>query len=207
MKKGRFRRTGAAFLHNCRWTTEGLLFAATVLRVAFGCGLGCPAPAAEGAKSGIHRRVDGIQPDVGDWVAKSIEVEASVDCVWRAITESDRIAMWMGGARVESTWAPGAEIAFSGKLHRYAYRDRGTVLAAEPEKLLRYSHWSALSRRADLPENRTVITLMIEATGGASRLTVRHEGLQGEDEYGHANYFWGFALQDLKKLLDDRSLD
>jgi uncharacterized protein YndB with AHSA1/START domain len=136
---------------------------------------------------------------------KSIEITAPVTCVWQALTESDQIAQWMSGARVESTWRPGAEIVFTGKLHEDAYRDRGTVLDSEPGRLLKYNHWAALSRRPDLPQNRTVVTCLLEATGGGSRLTVLHERFQSEDEYGHANYFWGFALQDLKRMVEQGS--
>jgi uncharacterized protein YndB with AHSA1/START domain len=139
---------------------------------------------------------------VSGCVTKSIEIEADAECVWRAITDNDRIPGWMGGARVESTWEPGAEIVFSGELHDCAYQDRGTVLAVEPVRLLRYSHWAGLSRRPDLPENRTIITLTVEAIGEHSRLTVLHQRLHSEDEFGHANYFWGFALNDVKNLVE-----
>jgi hypothetical protein len=45
------------------------------------------------------------------------------------------------------------------------YRERGTVLAIEREKLLKYSHWTELSRLPDAPENRTVITFSLDWTG------------------------------------------
>lgn len=56
----------------------------------------------------------------------------------------------MGGARVESKWEPGGDIAFTGKLRKKTYLDRGTVLAIEREKLLKYSHWTGLSRLPDV---------------------------------------------------------
>jgi len=96
----------------------------------------------------------------------------------------------------------GACIKVTGKLHKYTYRDRGTVLAVEREKLLKYSHWSGLSRLPDLPQNRTVITLSLDWTAEKTRLTVRHECLYSEAAYKHAKYFWGFALTDVKNLLE-----
>ncbi len=55
------------------------------------------------------------------------------------------------------------------------YRDRGTVLAVEHEKLLQYSLWSESSRLADLPQNRTLITVILEGADELTHLTVRHE--------------------------------
>jgi uncharacterized protein YndB with AHSA1/START domain len=137
-------------------------------------------------------------------VVKSIEICASANDVWRALTEPDKIAQWMGGARVESKWEIGGEITFTGEMPNFnkTYRDRGTVLAVEREKLLRYSHWTALSRLPDAPENRTVITFSLDWTGAATRLTVRHERFYSEAAYKHANFFWGFALTDVKNLLE-----
>ncbi len=56
---------------------------------------------------------DSIEPHV----VKSVEIAAAAHEVWRALTETDQIAKWMGGAHVESKWEPGAEITFTGKLH------------------------------------------------------------------------------------------
>jgi hypothetical protein len=64
---------------------------------------------------------------------------------------SGSIAQWMGGALVESHWERCAGIVFTGKLHKYTYRDRSKVLAVQTRKLLKYSHWAGLSRLPDLP--------------------------------------------------------
>jgi uncharacterized protein YndB with AHSA1/START domain len=137
-------------------------------------------------------------------VVKSIEISASINNVWRALTEPDLIAQWMGGARVEAKWELGGDITFTGEMPNFnkTYRDRGTVLTIEREKLLKYSHWSEISRLPDAPENRTVITFSLEWTGAATRLTVRHERFHSEAAYKHANFFWGFALTDVKNLLE-----
>ena len=83
-----------------------------------------------------------------------------------------------------------------------AYRDRGTVLAIEHDKLLKYSHWSGLSRLPDVPENQTVIIFSLDWTGEKARLTVRHDHFYSKAAYKHANFFWEFALADMKRLLE-----
>src|SRR5262245_31391498 len=137
-------------------------------------------------------------------VVKSIEIFASTNDVWRALTETDKIAQWMGGAHVESRWEIGGDITFTGKMPGFdkTYRDRGTVLAIEREKLLKYSHWSELSRLPDTPENRTLITFSLDWTGEKTQLSVRHESFHSDAAYKHSNFFWGFALTDVKNLLE-----
>jgi uncharacterized protein YndB with AHSA1/START domain len=141
-------------------------------------------------------------------VTSSIDIAASAAAVWRALTEPEKIATWMGGARVESAWHVGSEIAFTGKLPGRAepYRDRGTVLELERERLLRYSHWAELSRLPDTRENRTTITFDLDAIDGQrTRVGVRHEGFPSDAAYRHARFFWGHALADLKDLVERSS--
>jgi uncharacterized protein YndB with AHSA1/START domain len=142
-------------------------------------------------------------------VVKSADIFTSPDHVWQALTEPEKITQWMGGALVESKWEIGSDITFTGRLPNFnkPYRDRGTVLAMEREKFLQYSHWSELSRLPDLPQNRTIITFSLDGMDEKTRLSVRHENFDSEDAYKHANFFWGIALNTLKKLLEQQTPD
>jgi uncharacterized protein YndB with AHSA1/START domain len=109
----------------------------------------------------------------------------------------------MGGAHVESMWQPGSAISFTGSLHGHPYHDRGTVLACEPERLLRYSHWSALSRRDDSEHTRTVITLTLTPQADETRLEIGHDNLTAKPAIGHARFFWRNALNDVKRIAEN----
>ena len=137
-------------------------------------------------------------------VVRSVDISASADEVWRALTEPDQIAQWMNGARVKSTWEVGSEVTFSGTMPNFdiPYRDLGTILAVERKKLLQYNLWSQASRRPDLPQNRTVVTLTLEWTGVQTRLSIHHEGFHSESEYKHANFFWTVAPSIIKKICE-----
>jgi uncharacterized protein YndB with AHSA1/START domain len=122
--------------------------------------------------------------------------------VWNTVVEPKTIARWMLGAEVGATWQPGSAIAFTGELHGHPYRDRGTVLACEPPRLLRYNHWSELSRRRDSDETRSVITLTLTAEGDETTLDVQHDNLLGTPAWGHARFFWRNALHDIKNIAE-----
>jgi len=108
-------------------------------------------------------------------VVKSIEISASTNDVWRALTEPDKIALWMGGAHVESKWELGGDITFTSEMPNFkkTYHDRGMALAIGREKLLKYSHWTELSRLPDAPENRSLITFCFMS---GFDLIIRHIG-------------------------------
>ena len=137
-------------------------------------------------------------------VEKSVEITTSPAHVWRALTEPELIKQWMAGAQVESTWEVGRDIRLTGTMPNFnkKYRDRGTVLAVEPHKLLQYSHWSQMTHLPDIPENRTILTFVLEPMDTKTRLTFRQENFHSEVEYKHANFFWGVALYMMKNLLE-----
>jgi uncharacterized protein YndB with AHSA1/START domain len=138
-------------------------------------------------------------------VQDSIRIRAKPRTVWATLVDPNRIVRWMGGAHVESTWRPGSAIALTGTFHGRSYEDRGTVLACEPERRLRYNHWSALSRLPDSEDTRTVITLTLQADGDETDLEVRHDNLAGHAAFGHARFFWRNALHDLKRVAESES--
>lgn len=135
-------------------------------------------------------------------VVHRVEIAASPDAVWRALTDPDLLARWMGGARLERTWELGRDLALTVALNHKTYEDRVTALALEPGRLLTYSHWTRISRLPDRPENRSVITFVLDSVGTGTRLTVRHESHNGEAVLEHARFFWGVALNVLKQLLE-----
>jgi uncharacterized protein YndB with AHSA1/START domain len=138
-------------------------------------------------------------------VQQSIRIRATPNVVWTTFLDASKIAQWMGGARVESRWEPGTEISFTGTFQGRPYHDRGTVRAFEPERVLRYSHWSALSRLPDSEKTRTIVTLTLTPNGIDTDLEVHHDSLASYPAFGHARFFWRNALTDVNGLL--RPLD
>jgi uncharacterized protein YndB with AHSA1/START domain len=135
-------------------------------------------------------------------VQHSVRIRATPMAVWDALVDAAKIARWMGGARVETTWQPGSAISIIGELHGHPYQDRGTVLACEPERLLRYNHWSVLNRREDSAETRTILTFRLTPDGNETQLDVKHDNLRGKAAFGHARFFWRYALNDVKEIAE-----
>lgn len=171
---------------------------------------GPPALAAEGAR--LRVQIEAITalcweptraPRAGPVVERSVTIAASPTEVWRAITDPDLAAKWMGGLRIASSWEVGSPITFRGTLHGLDdYVEHGTLLAFEPGKLLQYEHWSRLWRVADVPENRARFTLWVEPDAGVTRVSLRHDLPAVEAIAQHSDFFWRVGLELLRKLVE-----
>ena len=135
-------------------------------------------------------------------VSQSIRIRAPIGKVWDALVDPHKIAQWLNGAHVETTWKPGSAITFSGSLEGMTYRDKGVVVKLEPEALMQYTHWSKWSRLPDTPEHYSVITITVAPAHGGTLLAVRHENLATEEMYKHSKSHWETRLPELKKLLE-----
>jgi uncharacterized protein YndB with AHSA1/START domain len=133
---------------------------------------------------------------------QSIRIRSKASAVWAAIVDPATIERWMRGVQVESTWEPGSAITFAHTSQGHAYEDRGTVLAFEPERLLRYNHWSVLSHLPDSEAARTVVTLILTPAGDETDVEVTHDNLRGKAAFGHARFFWRNALVDIRNIVE-----
>ncbi|MPZ19954.1 MAG: hypothetical protein GEV06_18870 [Luteitalea sp.] len=135
-------------------------------------------------------------------VQQAIRIRAKPSEVWSSLVAPAKLARWMGGTQVDSTWEPGSAMTFTWTVRGRPLRDRGTVLACEPARLLRYNHWSVISRLPDSDETRTVITLTLTPEGDETSLEVSHENLASDEAFGHARFFWRNALPDVKNIVE-----
>jgi hypothetical protein len=59
----------------------------------------------------------------------------------------------MHGTNMQTDWIVGNPITWTGEWQGKAYEDRGTVVAVEPKKLLKVTHWGPMGGSEDKPEN------------------------------------------------------
>src|SRR6185369_13888362 len=106
-------------------------------------------------------------------IAKAtITINASAAEVWEAVTNPDLIKQYLFGADVITDWREGSPITYKGTYQGKAYEDKGTVLKAEPEKMLLMTHWSPLSGTTDSPENYHKVSYELTPQNGRIRLTI-----------------------------------
>src|SRR4051812_19004731 len=95
-------------------------------------------------------------------VSETIEVNASAEKVWHALTTPKLIAEYLFGTETVTDWKIGSEVIFQGEYEGHKYRDKGVILENIPLKRISYSYWSGFSGLEDKPENYSTVTYTIE---------------------------------------------
>jgi len=132
----------------------------------------------------------------------TITIKAPVSKVWEALIDPELIRQYLFGAEVTSDWQEGSPIIYKGVYQGKAYEDKGAVLQAEPEKLLRMTHWSPLSGTADSPENYHTVSYELVTENGSTQLTITQDNNSSAEEQAQNAGFWQTVLEGIKKLLE-----
>jgi len=129
-------------------------------------------------------------------VERAVHVRAPVARVWKALVDPALLEQWMG-VPVACSWEPGASLEIGGH-----YPSRGTVLAVEPERRVQYDQWSRITRLADRPENRAIVTLEIEPDGDGTLVRLHYLSPPAIAGAEHARFYWNVALDVLRRTLE-----
>jgi uncharacterized protein YndB with AHSA1/START domain len=137
----------------------------------------------------------------GKIVTARVEISASPDQVWHALTDPDLISQYFFGSRVETTWEPGAPITWSGEFNGHAYQDKGEIVDVVPGQRLVVTHFSPMTGQEDVPENYHRISYRLEKDGDLTRLTLEQNNTPaGSEEDFRSN--WQTMLDNLKELVE-----
>jgi uncharacterized protein YndB with AHSA1/START domain len=129
-------------------------------------------------------------------------INASIDRVWDAFTNSDTIKKYMFGSTVTSDWKEGSEITWKGQWNGKAYEDKGEVRQIKPKTYLQYTHFSPLTGDTDKPENYHTVTIRLTPKNGSTIVLLSQDNNKTDDARQHSESNWTTMLSELKKLLE-----
>jgi uncharacterized protein YndB with AHSA1/START domain len=127
---------------------------------------------------------------------------ASLSRVWDALVNAEKISKYMFGTKAISDWKEGSAIVWKGKWQGKEYEDKGVILRLEPERVLKYSHFSPLSGKPDVPENYHIVTIEVSEKGKRTQISLSQDNNATEDELEHSEQNWKMVLEGLKKLVE-----
>lgn len=140
-----------------------------------------------------------------DLVATStITIAAAPDAVWHALTDPAMIERYYFGTKVETDWQVGSPITWSGEYEGKQYRDHGTILQAQPGRLLTNTHFSPLGGKEDVPENYHTLTYRLEDVDGGTRVTLTQDNNDSYEGVKHSEQNWKLMLEGLKKVVESQ---
>lgn len=102
---------------------------------------------------------------------------------------------------VHSTWRPKSPIIISG-FHYTRFENKGTVLVFEPNKTLKYTHLSSLSRLADQDENYSILEFILMTEGNQTRLSLTITNFPTETIFRHLDFYWNTTMVMIKDVLE-----
>lgn len=141
----------------------------------------------------------------GNFVARTrITVNAPTEVVWRALTDPAMVRQYMHGTNMETDWKVGSPITWKGEWQGRTYEDKGSVVAVEPKKLLKVTHWSPMGGTEDKPENYHTVTYEIAEQGKETILTLEQDNNPSQEAANTmAEQNWGPVLEGLKAVAEE----
>lgn len=140
-------------------------------------------------------------------IERNVIIKATRSAVWDALTDPGSIREWMGEPemRVEiiTDWKVDEPILITG-FHHVAFENKGTILCFEPERILRYTHLSSLSRLPDEPQNYCVLSFELAPAATGTSLTLTVDNFPTESIYKHFAFYWGTTMEVLKNFVEQR---
>jgi uncharacterized protein YndB with AHSA1/START domain len=137
------------------------------------------------------------------YVAKATTtIHAPVSKVWQALVNPEIIKQYLFNTDVISDWKVGSPIIYRGEWEGKLFEDKGEILAMEPEKLLKSTHWSPLSGVPDSAENYHTVTYTLSDKGESTEVTITQDNNATEEEKTHSEKNWQTVLKGMKDLLE-----
>lgn len=140
-------------------------------------------------------------------VAKAtVQIDATAEQVWAALTEPDQIATYMMGSRVETDWSVGSPITWNGEWEGQPYQDKGEVLVFDPPRRLSVTHFSPLGGQDDVPASYHTLVYEVSgdgpAPGGTTTVTLTQDGNESEEQAEQFSGSWSAVLGGLKQQVE-----
>lgn len=132
----------------------------------------------------------------------STTIDAPLPSVWEALTDPDIIEQYMFGTNVVTDWQEGSPIVWQGEWQGKAYEDKGVILEIEPQRLLKYSHFSPLSGEPDVPENYHTVTIELSREGEQTVVLLSQDNNDTEEARAHSEENWQSMLEGLKDVVE-----
>jgi len=132
-----------------------------------------------------------------------VTIDASTDKVWQALTDPTMVRQYMHGTQMSTDWKQGSPITWRGEWKGREYEDKGTVLDVQPQRLLRYTHWSPMGGSEDRPENYHTVTYELSAEDGKTVLKLIQDNNPSQEEADKmAANNWAPVLQGLRETAE-----
>jgi uncharacterized protein YndB with AHSA1/START domain len=129
----------------------------------------------------------------------AMRVSASVEQVWRALTDRHAMPKYMRGDKVETTWKVGGPITWKGEDEGKPYTEVGKVLEVVPNERLAFT-------RPGKGDATHTITYTLAHAGECTLVTVTEDDLATAAETDRVQKSWETMLGTFRNLVEEEGL-
>ena len=142
----------------------------------------------------------------GKLATAEVDVAATPERVWSALTDPDQIKEYMFGSVVSTTWEVGSPITWDGEYEGRPYQDKGEVLTYDEPHVLSVTHYSPMMGQPDEPENYHTLVYTLTATGSGddqvTHLDLTQDGNESDEQAEQFSQHWQQMLDGLKAQVE-----
>ena len=131
-----------------------------------------------------------------------IDIDATPQDVWDALTDPRQIEKYMLGSQVETDWVEGSPITWKGEYEGRSYEDKGKVVEVDPGRRLTFTHFSAMSGAEDVPANYHTLVYKLERQGSQTHVSLSQDNNKSDEEAEHSRANWEKMLGELKRVVE-----
>ncbi len=138
----------------------------------------------------------------GKVATATVDVAATPERVWTALTDPDEIEKYMFGSRVDTDWKPSSPIVWRGEYNGRQFEDKGEVIEVKPGRRLKVTHFSPLSGQPDEPSNYHTVTYELQSSGKHTHVRLSQDNNSSTEEAEHSAANWQTMLDGLKAIVE-----
>lgn len=114
-------------------------------------------------------------------IQRTLLVDASPRAIWHVLTEPQLTKLYLEGSQARSSWKPGSPVVWVDKVDgQERVRAKGTVMACQADRRLRYTCFLTDSDLPDEPASYTTVDILLEPErDGRTRLELWHGDFAG----------------------------
>ena len=139
-------------------------------------------------------------------IEKKIEINAPIEAVFDALTDSIEIVKYYPLSSVESAWSEGGEVLYKGEVNGAPFTDFGVIEELSKPHIYRYRYWSDNHGTDRTDENHLTIEYRLSTTPQGTEVTVAQSNIKSKEMYEMMEgQVWGYLLKSLKTHLESRT--
>ncbi len=135
-------------------------------------------------------------------IEKNLLINAPVNLVFEALTNSEKIVQYYPLIEVISDWQVGSEIICRGRTNSQDFIDYGKIDILIPNEKFQYTYWSDNHGTERSQENHLTICYSLVEVENGTTLKLEHKNIQSQAMYSQMLDVWDFLLSNLKNFVE-----